>query len=394
MNNILGLGVIFLGALFLQKVIRRFKVPSVTAFLLLGIAIGPSVLSMIPKDIMVASGLITNIALSFIAFNIGEVFFKEHFKTIGKSVVWISVFEASGAWILVTSMLYFLLKLPFYEAILFGAIASATAPAATSMVIRECRAKGPFTETLLGVVAIDDAWCIIVFALSLAISKATLGHGNNGHPFFLATAKALIEILGSIMLGVGMAWIFSKFSQLVRIKSDLLIYVIGFILFTTGMALFLHLSVLLTNIVLGAAVINLNPTSFRFFETLKGIDEPIYLLFFVLTGASLEVSLLGQIGVIGITYILFRVLGKMGGAYLGGIIAGTETKIKRYLGLGLVPQAGVALGVALSAKAEFPGVGEIILTTIVATTIVYEIFGPMSTRFALSKAGEITQPIE
>lgn len=394
MNNILGLGVIFLGALFLQKVIRRFKVPSVTAFLLLGIAIGPSVLSMIPKDIMVASGLITNIALSFIAFNIGEVFFKEHFKTIGKSVVWISVFEASGAWILVTSMLYFLLKLPFYEAILFGAIASATAPAATSMVIRECRAKGPFTETLLGVVAIDDAWCIIVFALSLAISKATLGHGNNGHPFFLATAKALIEILGSIMLGGGMAWIFSKFSQLVRIKSDLLIYVIGFILFTTGMALFLHLSVLLTNIVLGAAVINLNPTSFRFFETLKGIDDPIYLLFFVLTGASLEVSLLSQIGVIGIGYILFRVLGKMGGAYLGSIIAGTEAKIRRYLGLGLIPQAGVALGVALSAKAEFPGVGEIILTTIVATTIVYEIFGPMSTRFALSKAGEISEPIE
>ena len=394
MNNILGLGVIFLGALFLQKVIRRFKVPSVTAFLLLGIAIGPSVLSMIPKDIMVASGLITNIALSFIAFNIGEVFFKEHFKTIGKSVAWISVFEASGAWILVTSMLYFLLKLPFYEAILFGAIASATAPAATSMVIRECRAKGPFTETLLGVVAIDDAWCIIVFALSLAISKATLGHGNNGHPFFLATAKALIEILGSIMLGGGMAWIFSKFSQLVRIKSDLLIYVIGFILFTTGMALFLHLSVLLTNIVLGAAVINLNPTSFRFFETLKGIDDPIYLLFFVLTGASLEVSLLSQIGVIGIGYILFRVLGKMGGAYLGSIIAGTEAKIRRYLGLGLIPQAGVALGVALSAKAEFPGVGEIILTTIVATTIVYEIFGPMSTRFALSKAGEIGEPIE
>ncbi len=191
-----------------------------------------------------------------------------------------------------------------------------------------------------------------------------------------------------------MAWIFSKFSQLVRIKSDLMSYVIGFILFTTGMALFLHLSVLLTNIVLGAAVINLNPTSFRFFETLKGIDDPIYLLFFVLTGASLEVSLLSQIGVIGIGYILFRVLGKMGGAYLGSIIAGTEAKIRRYLGLGLIPQAGVALGVALSAKAEFPGVGEIILTTIVATTIVYEIFGPMSTRFALSKAGEIGEPIE
>ena len=389
MNTILGLGVVLLGGVFCARFINKLGFPAVTAYLVLGIFIGPSVFNSVPKELLNTSGLISNIVLGFIAFGLGQNFSRGLFQKIGKPVLWISILEVLGPWALVTLSLFFLLRQPFYVALLFGAISTATAPAATVMVVREYKAKGRFTDILLGVVAIDDAWCLIIFALSLAISKAVAFHTSNTF-IFEVIFHSLIEIIGALMLGGLIAFFATLFSKFIRTQTELLIYTLGFILLTTGLAILLHLSVLLANMFLGTVLININKSNLEFFDVLKLIDSPLYLLFFVLAGANLEIGLLKGIGITGIIYIFFRTAGKTVGSIWGGYIVKVEENIRRYLGLGLLPQAGVALGCALVAKSDFPKVGSMIFTTIVATTVIYELIGPLCTKYALHKAGEIT----
>jgi len=388
-NTILGLGFILLAGLFSARLINKIKFPAVTAYLLLGILIGPSILNLTSQELINSSGFISNIVLGLIAFGLGQSFTREFFRNIGRPVLWISILEAVLPWVLVTLSFFFILKQPFYVALLFGAIASATAPAATVMVVREYKAKGRFTDILLGVVAIDDAWCLIIFALSLAIAKSVAFHASNT---FVSKVifHSLIEIIGALMLGGLIACLSSLFSKFIRTQTELLIYTLGFILLTTGLAIKLGLSVLLANMFLGTVLININKSNFEFFDVLKLIDSPLYLLFFVLAGANLEIGLLKGIGITGIIYIFFRTTGKTVGSVWGGYIVKVEDRIRRYLGLGLLPQAGVALGCALVAKSDFPKVGGMIFTTIVATTVIYELIGPICTKYALQKAGEIT----
>jgi len=388
-NTILGLGFILIAGLFSARLINKIKFPAVTAYLLLGILIGPSILNLTSQELINFSGFISNIVLGLIAFGLGQSFTREFFRNIGRSVLWISILEAVLPWVLVTLSFFFILKQPFYVALLFGAIASATAPAATVMVVREYKAKGRFTDILLGVVAIDDAWCLIIFALSLAISKAVAFHTSNTF-IFKVIFHSLIEIIGALMLGGLIACFATLFSKFIRTQTELLIYTLGFILLTTGLAILLHLSVLLANMFLGTVLININKSNLEFFDVLKLIDSPLYLLFFVLAGANLEIGLLKGIGITGIIYIFFRTTGKTVGSVWGGYIVKVEENIRRYLGLGLLPQAGVALGCALIAKNDFPEVGGMIFTTIVATTVIYELFGPLCTKYALQKVGEIT----
>lgn len=390
MNTILGFGFILLVGLFSAKLINKIRFPSVTAYLLLGILIGPSLLNFVPQGILGASGLISNIVLGMIAFSIGQNFSRDNFRKMGKSVIWISVLEACGAWFLVTLVFLVILRQPFYIALLFGAIASATAPAATVMVIRESRAKGDFTNTLLGVVAIDDAWCLVIFAISLAISRAISAHMMVATFFVIKVfLKALLSIFGAFILGAVIAITLSYLSRFVRTQAELQIFTLGFIFLNIGIASWLNLSVLLANMFLAAILVNINRSSFNFFDTLKTVDSPLYLLFFVLAGANLEIGILSKLGLIGLTYLLFRVLGKLVGAGLGARISNASASIKKYLGLSLIPQAGVALGCALIAKSTFPNVGDMVFTTIVATTVIYELVGPVFTKFALKKAGDI-----
>jgi len=388
-ETILSFAAILLLGLLAARILRRIKFPAVTAYLLLGILIGPEVLGLVARPILGVSGSISNIVLSFVAFGLGQSFSRENFSRIGKSVLWISLLEASGAWLLVTFSCLYLLRQPLPVSLLFGAIASATAPAATVMVVRESGAKGTFTDTLLGVVAIDDAWCLIIFAVSLALAKGLVHSGGEGFHLSAAFVRSLLEIGGALGLGTLMALILTYFSRHLRSPGDLLIYTLGFILLNTGLAIYFHLSVLLASMFLGMVLVNINKTSFRFFDTLRTVDSPLYLAFFVLAGASLEIHVLGKLGLLSLTYFIFRILGKVGGASLGGWISRAASPVKKYLGFGLVPQAGVALGVALIAKAEFPTLGGMIFTTIVATTVLYEIVGPFFTRWALHKAGEI-----
>jgi len=389
MNVVLSFGIVLLTGLLAAKLLHRIKFPAVTAYILMGVLIGPTILNLVSKEILNASGLISNVVLGVIAFGLGQNFSRENFSKIGKSVLWISVLEATGAWLSVFFVFLFLLRQPLYLSLLFGAIASATAPAATVMVVRECRARGIFTNTLLGVVAIDDAWCLIIFAFSLAVAKVLIGPLTGNLLLLRVLLGSLLHIGGAFLLGAGMAVILTIFSRYARTEADLLIYTLGFILFSIGTAIYFHLSVLLTNIFLGAVLVNISKRSFRFFDVLRTVDSPLYLCFFVLAGANLNFALLGKLGLIGVFYFLFRIIGKLAGASLGGYFSRAIDSVRKYLGFGLIPQAGVALGVALIAEAEFPELGGIIFTTIVTTTIIYELIGPFGTKFALSKAGEI-----
>ncbi|MFH1783856.1 MAG: cation:proton antiporter [bacterium] len=389
MNTILSLGFMLLAALVAGKLIHKIKLPSVTAYLLLGILIGPSLGNLISPGILDASGFVSNIVLGIIAFAIGQNFSREIFSKIGRSVLFISIFEAIGAWVFVTLVFAVGLGLPFYVALIFGAISAATAPAATLMVVRETKARGLFTDTLLGVVAFDDAWCLIISAVSIAVAQSIATHMDVS--LLRVISHSFIGIGGAFILGGILAWVLATFAKHARTESELLIYTLGFVLLNTGLASYFNLSVLLTNMFLGMMLVNIHNTSFKFFEVLRKTDPPIYLIFFVLAGANLEVNRMLSLGLIGLSYLIFRVVGKVLGASLGGKLAHADRNVRKYIGLGLIPQAGVALGVALSVKAAFPSeIGGMVFTTIVATTVIYELVGPVCTKIALTKAGDIS----
>lgn len=388
MNTVFSLGIILLAGVLAAKFLRRAKFPMVTTYLLLGIIIGPYLLNLVPEQILGASGLFSNIVLGMIAFTLGQNFSSGNLRKLGKSVFFISIGEVIASWALVTFTLHFILKQPLYLSLLFGAIAPATAPAAIVMVVREYKARGPLTSTILGVVAIDDAWGLILFAVSLAIAKSIFLHAVSSFPF-LIILKALLGVGGAFALGGIMGWLLSYLSRFARTQDELLIFTIGFILSTIGLAIYFNFSVLLACMILGTAVININPIGSKFFDIVKMIDSPIYLIFFVLIGASLELFSLRNLGIIAGVYFIMRPLGEWIGAYLGAIVSGSSRLVRNYLGFALVPQAGVALGMALLCKSIFPEAGIIVLNVIIATTVVFEIIGPFFTRFALSKADEI-----
>jgi len=387
-NGILCIGVILLTGLLAQKLLRRVKFPAVTAYLLLGILVGPYMLNFVPNQILNASGLVSNIALGFIAFTLGENFSLSNLRKLGKSVFWISIGEVTFSWALVTFCLHFFLNQPLYLSLLFGAIAPATAPAATIMIIREYKTRGPMTDTILGVVAIDDAWGLILFAVCLAISKNLFYHTLHSLPI-MVILRALLEVGGAFLLGGIMGLTFSYFSKFLRTQEEILIFTIGFVLSNIGLAIYFNLSVLLSLMFLGTVIANKSSISFKFFDTVKAVDSPLYLAFFVLVGASLELFSLKKLGILGTAYFVMRPLGEWMGAYVGAVISKASRLVRNYVGFSLVPQAGVALGMALLCKSIFPEVGGVILNVIIATTVIYELTGPFFTKFALMKAGEI-----
>jgi len=384
------LGLIFLGAWSLMKFIRKLGFPSVTAYILFGILIGPGVLDIVNKQILSASPLVATIALSFIAFSIGQNFVISELKTYGKMVLLISVWEAFLAWILVALVMHFFLGMDFPYAFCLGAVACATAPAATMLIIREYRASGLYTKTLLGVVALDDAWCLIIISISISIAKALIFSQNshNAVIFFHAIAGSIGKIVIAFVIAGIIIYLLKKFSVYVVARENLLLYVLGFLFLGAGISEMFHIPLLLTCMLMGAILANITVET-KFFDLIHEIDNTIYLLFFVLSGASLEVKLLREVSVVAIVYFLVRLIGKFIGSFIGAEIAKAPPRIKKNIWWGLAPQAGVALGAALIMKEQFPQFGDKIFTTIITTTIIYEILGPVLAKIGLKKAGEI-----
>lgn len=388
MNTTMYLGFILLAGFAAGRLINYVKLPAVTGYLLIGLLLGPSLLGLITTESISVLTPINSIALSIIAFLIGGEFSLAQLRKCGKSAVLIAIFEVLGAFCFVTLTLHLLLDVELYLALIFGAISCATAPAATIMVLRQYKASGPLTQNLLAVVAIDDALCLIAFGLASASAKVLSGTFSGGLAAMIASP--LWELLGSLLLGAVAGLILLTIATRLKEQPDRLVVALGFVFGTAGAAEVLGLSSLLACMALGITTVNTLPReSDRLFGLLKSVDTPIYVLFFVLAGANLHLGLLAQVGAIGVAYIVSRVIGKVIGAAVGAKLGQAPPPVLRYLGLGLVPQAGVAIGVTLLVQQSFPDMAAMVTTVILGSVVVYEIIGPFCTKMAIAKAGEV-----
>lgn len=389
MHMLFYLGVIVLAGMIMAKILSKFKLPNVTGYLIAGLIIGPSVLGIIPKESAGKLSIISEAALSFIAYSIGSEFNIDNLKRLGKGIIIITIFEALMAVALVDLSMIFIFKQSVSFSIVLGAIAAATAPAATLMVVRQYKAKGPVVNTLLPVVAIDDAVGIIAFGVSTTIARALLNN-NAAISVTKVIFVPLLEIFSALLLGVVMGILLTYISKKAKGEDQLLSIVISFIFVTAGIAISLNLSSLLACMMLGATLININPNNKKAFSTMDRFTPPILISFFTIAGVQLDLSILKDVGILGLAYVVIRVVGKMLGAYLGARISKFPRTVQKYLGFTLIPQAGVAIGLSMVAQSIMPQpYGDVIRTIVLAGTVIYELFGPVITKTALIKAGEI-----
>ncbi len=389
LNEMTGIGIAIIAGYFIGKLIHKFNIPSVAGYIIAGLLLGESFLGVFGEGFIERTSLVSDMALALIAFTIGGELLKSSLKKIGAKVFIIAFFEGVFAFILVMVAML-VIGLPIETALLLGAVASATAPAATLMVIGELRAKGPLSESLVAVVAIDDAICLMIYAVASSVAKVMMKHSGTIE-WSKVLMDPLVEIGSSILLGAVVGGILVVMLHWVSYSREVLAIVLAAIMITLGLATVWNLSALLSNMTLGIMVTNLSANKAKAFSVIESITAPIYTAFFVLAGARLQIGLLVQVGFIGFVYTVARLLGKIGGASLGATIAGAEPVVKKYIGFGLLSQIGVAVGLAIVISHEFAGTeaGALIITVLLATTIVTEIVGPLCTRYALTKADEV-----
>ena len=375
-----------IAGLLLTRVVKLVKLPNVTGYLIAGLLIGPYCFKLISAEALETLDIITVAALGFIAFSIGSEFKLAHLKAIGGKILIITACEALGAVILV-DVVVIALGFPVPMALCLGAIAAATAPAATLLVVRQYRVKGELTSTLLPVVAMDDAIGLMAYALSVAVAKMI----QNGEAFnVMATVvNPLLEIVYSLGIGAVIGAVVALSNRFFQSKGNRLTIGIAAVLLGVGLAQQFELSHLLLCMAIGATYVNLRDDAIQTLEQADAWTPPLFMLFFVLSGAELNVSVLPSLGVIGAVYIITRVVGKYLGAYIGCTISKASHKIRKYLGLSLIPQAGVAIGIAQLVVKELPEYGASIQAVILCATLIYELVGPVITKYSLIKAGEI-----
>ncbi|MDP8297315.1 MAG: cation:proton antiporter [Candidatus Orphnella occulta] len=375
------------------KISNKLKLPGVVGYLIMGLFLGPSFANLLNLEMLEKLGFFNDIALSLVAFVIGSEIRFGSLRKLGKGIVTIIFTESFGAFILVGLGVY-LLTHKIYLALIFGAMAPASAPAGTAVVLQECKAKGPLTNALYAVVGLDDGLAIMIYAFAAGLAKVFITHQHMSLAGMVT--KPLVEIGGSIILGGVIGYLLGFVLRKVYNKKEILAVSIGFILLCAGLANYFHFSLILANLSLGMVFAN----SFllanrRTYQSINSITLPIFIIFFVIAGAHLQISLLPAMGVLGLVYIICRTCGLMGGAYIGASIAKSPTVIRKYLGMGILSQAGVAIGLAIMVTREFSGLGSVgkdlsimVINTIAATTIIFEILGPIATKFAITKSGE------
>ena len=386
MNILLLIGIAMAAGLLVSRGARAVKLPNVTAFLVAGLLIGPCVAGIISKEQAASMGVISEAALGFIAYAIGGEFKLSYLKKIGKAPLTITIFQGLCAAICVDAgLIAFGVDVPL--ALLLGAIALATAPAATLMVVRQYKAHGPVTQMLLPVVAMDDALGLMVFSISASVAQALLGGAITVHSMVLSP---IIEIVGSLVLGAALGWVLAFGARFFASRGNKLALSIALVLAGVGLCDMLNLSSLLVCMMIGAVMVNMSQQHEVLMEQCDRFTPPLFLLFFVLSGADLDLGVLPSVGLIGVAYLLLRCIGKWGGTMLGALCVHADDNIKKYLGLTLLPQAGVAIGMASLVSARFPTLGAQVNTIVLAGVLVFELIGPIVTKLALTKAGEIT----
>lgn len=408
MEILLSVSVAMLAGLLMTRVIKPLKLPAVTAYLIAGVLIGPYCLGALhinglgftSGDAVSRLSLVSEVALGFIAFSIGNEFRLEDLKHTGRQAAVIGVVQALVATLFVDVALivvHLLMpeKLSVAQAITLGAIATATAPAATLMVVRQYKAKGPLTDLLLPIVALDDAVGLVVFAVSFGIAQ-TLSSGVVDMISILV--NPLVEIVASLALGSVLGWVLTQLEKLFNSNTNRLNLTIAFVFLTASLSMLdfevgpvkIGFSSLLVCMMLGTVFCNLCPLSHDLMEKADKWTSPLFALFFVISGAELELSVFADAAIVGIgvIYILFRSLGKYFGAFVSAKWTRCAPNICKYLGITLLPQAGVALGMCITAK-QLGEQGDLIRNIILFSVLIYELVGPLMTRMALTAAGDI-----
>ncbi len=408
-STLLSISIALLAGLLMTRVFKPLKLPAVTAYLIAGVLIGPYCMGQLgvaglgfeSMDAVHALTLISQVALGFIAFSIGSEFRKEDLAKIGKQAFVIGILQALVATLFVDIALLLVHKmLPdvinVSQAITLGAIATATAPAATLMVVRQYKAKGPLTDLLLPIVALDDAVGLIVFAVSFGIAK-TLESGNIDMVSIIV--NPLVEIAVSLLLGAILGWVLTQLEKMFNSNTNRLNMTITFVVLTVALSMIkfnigpVHVgfSSLLVCMMMGTVFCNICPLSHDLMESADKWTSPLFAIFFVISGAELELGVFAQgaIVLIGVVYIIFRSLGKYFGTFLSAKMTNCSPEICKYLGITLLPQAGVALGMCTIASAEFGESGVLIRNITLFAVLIYELLGPLFTRMALQAAGDI-----
>jgi len=390
-------GILIAVGLLFGKIAKYVKLPNVTGYLVGGLVIGPSLFNLVREEHFTGLEIVSTVALGFIAFSIGNELKIAYFKKVGTGPIVIAILEAlfGVLFVLIIVILYFLVignltidNLRF--ALVLSAIAAATAPASTLMVVRQYKARGELTETLMSVVAIDDSVAIVLFGIFVAVANA-LGPVASTDSIWMQIAMPFWEIFISLIIGGFFGLILTFGSRWFTGRGNRISLVVMSLFMTLYLAELVKGSSLLAAMVMGGVFANLSNK----YEEVNGliyfVTPPIYIMFFVLCGAELKIEVLAVVGVIGLLYVLFRVGGKVFGAWLGAKATHASPKVAKYLGYALVPQEGVAIGLSLVAASVLnPAMGSQIRAIVLAATLIYELSGPIITKITLKKAGELT----
>jgi len=390
MNQLAALGLILLLALLAGHVVKFLRIPEVTGYLLAGVLLGPAGGNLITHEGLESLQVFSEVALGLILFAIGSVFEFARFRRIGRRVAGLTAVESLLAAFFVAGGLLAIGQ-PLIVALLLGVIAMETAAASTLMVMRECNAEGPLTDTLGGVIALNNIFCLtgfLVVAAGFDLYQESTRTGLGWVVLYRSLYPLIWQLIGSVALGFMIGVLLAAWSSRVREHGEMLILLVGAILLAVGAAQLLELSPLLATLAVGATMVNLSTESRRLFDTLAQTDPPLYAIFFVIAGADLNLWLLPSLGIIGAVYILGRLGGKLFGTMLVTRRMAAAPVVRRYLGFAMLSQAGLAVGLLLAINRRYPDLAPVITTVVLAAVTVFELVGPLSARQALIRAGE------
>jgi Kef-type K+ transport system membrane component KefB len=390
MSELTSLGLILLFALLVGHLVKFIKVPEVTGYLLAGMVVGPSMLGIVTHDNLQALHVFSEVGLGLILFSIGAVFEIGRVRAVGRRLLTVTLAESSAAAALVTVGML-VLGQPWQVALLLGAIAIETGAASTLMVIRENNSEGPFTEALTGVIGLNNVLALVAFSLvALTLDISALGAGGAVDAIGIARAifPLVWQLVGSTALGFLVGLLLASWASQVVESGETLILLIGCVLLTVGVAAVFDLSPLVASLAVGVTMANLSGKSRRLFEALSRTDPPLYVIFFVLAGADLDLALLPSLGMLGVVYVACRGVGKLAGVRYAARRTGFPSTVQRLLGMSLFAQAGLAVGLVIVTRQRFPDIAPVVTTVVLGAVIVFEIVGPLSARFALDRSGE------
>ena len=383
---IISIGIILICGFAMTRITKLLRLPNVTAYILTGVIIGPFCLNLIPKEVISGMDFLSDIALAFIAFGVGQFFRLSTLRKNGSKVIVITLFESLAASLLIFILTFWVLRLGTAFSILLSALAAATAPASTMMTIRQTKAKGDFVDTLLSVVALDDVVSLLAFSVAVSVALATLGNGFSAGDVLLPIAYNLVLIA----LGVGLGFLL-KLLMAKRSTDNRLIVSIAFLFTVCGAGAALGVSPLLGCMAMGTVYVNASNDD-KLFKQLNYFSPPVLLIFFVLSGLNFRIDALfgsGVVGsvpliVVGVLYFIIRIAGKYLGAFVGCAVTKKDKSVRNYLGLALIPQAGVSIGLAAMAARILGGdMGFALQTVILSSGILYELIGPACAKLSL-----------